>query len=215
MLSFVLICSFFTGVVYAASGDTIVYRTKTGDKYHTKTCSYLKSSIELTLQEAVNMGLTPCSRCKPPTLDSSSNSTSSNRSSTAPASNTTRSSTSGTKSTVYGSGTQFEVTIKATCSNYNHVGNEWKKEYSVAGYEIKSGDIVAFNEKDKLKIITTITELDDSSDDIGEAKTTHKVTKEDIKDGFTITQTITVTENGGRYKGNTAAWEVEYTFIRK
>lgn len=46
-----------------------VYKTKTGKKYHTSSCSYLKkSAFKLTLQEAINSGLTPCSRCNPPTL---------------------------------------------------------------------------------------------------------------------------------------------------
>lgn len=75
LLAIVLLISLSNIVVLAASGDTIVYRTKTGECYHTKSCSYLKkTSFTLTLQEAVNMGLRPCSRCHPPTLDSSSGS---------------------------------------------------------------------------------------------------------------------------------------------
>ena len=39
----------------------------TGSKYHSAGCSYLKKSDhEVTLSEAKNMGLTPCSRCNPP-----------------------------------------------------------------------------------------------------------------------------------------------------
>ena len=44
----------------------VVYRTKTGKKYHRAGCSYLKSKIETTVSEAQNMGLTPCSGCNPP-----------------------------------------------------------------------------------------------------------------------------------------------------
>lgn len=45
----------------------IVYRTKTGSKYHADGCSYLKKSkIEVTLAEAKSMGLEPCSGCNPP-----------------------------------------------------------------------------------------------------------------------------------------------------
>lgn len=44
-----------------------VYITRTGTKYHSAGCSYLKSSsIEITLDEAKADGLTPCSRCNPP-----------------------------------------------------------------------------------------------------------------------------------------------------
>lgn len=44
----------------------VVYRTRTGKKYHRSGCSYLKSKIETTVSEAQNMGLGPCSRCNPP-----------------------------------------------------------------------------------------------------------------------------------------------------
>ncbi len=43
-----------------------VYRTKTGSKYHKDGCRYLsKSKIELSKSDAISMGLTPCSVCKP------------------------------------------------------------------------------------------------------------------------------------------------------
>lgn len=49
------------------NGDTIVYRTNTGECYHRHGCSYLRRScIEITLREAVERGLRPCSRCSPP-----------------------------------------------------------------------------------------------------------------------------------------------------
>lgn len=214
LLFFIMLLNSITGIAYAASGDTIVYRTKSGEKYHTKNCSYLKSSIALSLQEAVNMGLSPCSRCKPPTLDVSPNTSSGNKKTDSSANNT-KSNTKGNASTVNSTGTQFEVTIKANCSDYNQVGNEWLTEYSISGNAIKSGSTIVLNEKDKLKIVTTITELDDSSDDVGKAKTTHTVTKKELESGFTVSQTITVTENGGRYKGKSAKWEVEYIFSRK
>jgi len=47
--------------------NTVVYGTNTGSKYHRAGCSYLKSSIEMSLGEAINRGLEPCSRCNPPT----------------------------------------------------------------------------------------------------------------------------------------------------
>lgn len=43
-----------------------VYRTRAGEKYHKEGCYYLKSKIKTTVEEATDMGLTPCSRCKPP-----------------------------------------------------------------------------------------------------------------------------------------------------
>ena len=59
-----------TAYAATAPGDTLVYRTGSGKKYHTMTCSQLngKESVELTLEEAVKAGLEPCSKCNPPTL---------------------------------------------------------------------------------------------------------------------------------------------------
>ncbi len=61
--------------VYAASGDTVVYITKTGECYHSSGCSSLKKSkIETTLQSAVDRGYRACSKCKPGSLDTTSTS---------------------------------------------------------------------------------------------------------------------------------------------
>jgi methylphosphotriester-DNA--protein-cysteine methyltransferase len=55
---------------YAASGDTTVYITKTGEKYHTERCTSVKNSkIAISLAAAVTRGFEACKRCKPPVLD--------------------------------------------------------------------------------------------------------------------------------------------------
>jgi len=52
-----------------STDNQIVYITKTGKQYHKSTCSSLrKSKIAISLKEAVSIGYTPCSRCKPPVL---------------------------------------------------------------------------------------------------------------------------------------------------
>jgi competence protein ComEC len=51
----------------AQAAKTTVYITDTGTKYHKGGCSYLKKSkIKMTLKDAKNKGLEPCSRCNPP-----------------------------------------------------------------------------------------------------------------------------------------------------
>ena len=56
---------------YAASGDTPVIITATGECYHTSGCRTLKKTrIESTMQDAVNKGLRACSVCNPGTIDS-------------------------------------------------------------------------------------------------------------------------------------------------
>ena len=43
-----------------------VYTTKTGEKYHTANCRYLKySKKEITLEQAINLGYQACTVCKP------------------------------------------------------------------------------------------------------------------------------------------------------
>lgn len=70
LMLFTLFCS----TAYAASGDTIVCVTRSGQKYHTQGCRYLKKScIEINLQDAVNGGYEPCKVCRPPVLDAVSN----------------------------------------------------------------------------------------------------------------------------------------------
>lgn len=45
----------------------IVHITKTGEKYHSAGCQYLKKSdIEISLEDAKARGLSPCSKCSPP-----------------------------------------------------------------------------------------------------------------------------------------------------
>ena len=68
-LLIILVCMIAV-VGYAAGPDTIVYVTKTGEKYHTGQCSSLKrSKITISLGDAVAKGFGPCLRCKPPVLD--------------------------------------------------------------------------------------------------------------------------------------------------
>jgi hypothetical protein len=68
LLVVILICT-LAGIVYAAGPDTIVYVTKTGDKYHTELCSSLKKSkIAISLGRAARR-YQPCKQCNPPVLD--------------------------------------------------------------------------------------------------------------------------------------------------
>ena len=45
-------------------GETMVWCSRTGKKYHnSSTCSNMKNPFEITLSEATERGLTPCSKC--------------------------------------------------------------------------------------------------------------------------------------------------------
>jgi hypothetical protein len=46
--------------------ETVVYVTKSGEKYHIADCSYLTdSAMPVSLEQAVAEGKQPCSRCHP------------------------------------------------------------------------------------------------------------------------------------------------------
>ena len=50
----------------AETKEYIVYRTRTGKKYHSYGCQYLSQScIEITLENAERRGLKPCYVCHP------------------------------------------------------------------------------------------------------------------------------------------------------
>jgi competence protein ComEC len=69
LLVIILVCV-VAGAGFAANKDVVVYITKSGEKYHTASCLFLKKSrIEISLGSAVSRGYEPCSHCKPPLLD--------------------------------------------------------------------------------------------------------------------------------------------------
>ena len=54
-------------IAIPASGDRIVYVTKTGKKYHRDGCSSLsRSKIPIKLEDAKKRGYEPCRKCNPP-----------------------------------------------------------------------------------------------------------------------------------------------------
>ncbi len=70
-----------------------VYTTKTGEKYHTKTCRYVKQSkVEIDVKKALALGYDACSVCRPSVLRSNpSNNVSPEKTTATPArSKTTR-----------------------------------------------------------------------------------------------------------------------------
>jgi hypothetical protein len=53
-----------------SNAGATVYVTATGKKYHTASCRYIrKGATPMKLKDAVKAGYSPCSVCKPPTLE--------------------------------------------------------------------------------------------------------------------------------------------------
>ena len=139
--------------VFAASGDTVVYITKTGECYHTSGCSSLKKSkIETTLEIAVAKGLRPCTKCNPGTLDEATSDVKNSKSSKASTS-TTKSKKSDTtsKSTAnasksdtskteysYVANTSTKKFHKSTCASVSKIKSENRLDYTGTREELIS-----------------------------------------------------------------------------
>lgn len=115
------------------------------------------------------------------------------------------------------------VDVDADLVYNNHVGDDWCNSYCVIyngnTYSCASGESMEiFYKLDApLEIYTYICEADDASSDVGSYSQTTSFSESDICDGNSCgwIHTVYVTENGGRYKGNTAQWDVTYTFYVK
>ncbi len=114
---------------FAAGGDTVVYITKTGEKYHSSGCSSLsKSKIETTLKNAVDKGYEPCKKCKPPKLDA----TSTSATTTAPA-------TKATAATVNNAAAPANAVVEAVEALKTYKGNT--KEFNAYTYYLNNVDL--------------------------------------------------------------------------
>ena len=132
LLAVLLLASLFLPVFASEdNGDLIVYRTATGYAYHRSSCGHLRSKIEITLREAVKLGLFPCEHCNPPIYTGPKIESSAPR----PSSSESRSSSSessigsGTKSTVRTS-TKEKSTVSKTV---DRIGN-WIVFIIVGGF---------------------------------------------------------------------------------
>ncbi len=99
--------------------------------------------------------------------------------------------------------------VSAELIENNHVGNEWATSGTISNKKINEGDSVTLSLKstDSIKIKVEAAELD-KIPDVGtgnlsiKASTITKKTTKSIK--------VIVTENRGRYSGNSAEWK--FTF---
>ena len=107
----------------------------------------------------------------------------------------------------------YRIEISSRCISNNSVGNDWIKTYTMDGETINNRfQIVApIDTKLRKTIKVKITERD-SIPDIAYGEINFY-----LKDGEIKKSTITVTEKNGRYRGNTALWEIEVSvkFIKK
>ncbi len=102
------------------------------------------------------------------------------------------------------------------CVQNNHVGNEWGFGSTVNKKELSEGDSIEISTTSKGKItIISIAEEQDKYPDYGDNTLTVSVSKLKANKDTTYTSNVTVTENRGRYSGNTAVWKFTYVVKRK
>ena len=98
----------------------------------------------------------------------------------------------------------YRIDISADCLQNNSVGKDWFFDYTTDGENIYSGQKISVPiDLKEFTIDAVITEEDESSD-TAEAKIILDLTETEP----TATVRMTVTEDGGAYRGNTAVWEI-------
>ena len=110
------------------------------------------------------------------------------------------------------------VEVTAKCISKNHVGSAWSKECycdEVALPEDEETTSIVYVVSEEPVIVRAILTEHDRNPDVGTKTMQYIPTEKDLKEGFTITQEITVRENSGNYKGSAAVWNVIYTFTPK
>lgn len=106
---------------------------------------------------------------------------------------------------------KYKVTINTTMDYNNSVGNDWSYSYSFNSSTIRSGDTVSLYNGQTITLEASATE-DDKSPDRGYASGKYTIYKSDLENGFYCTLSFTVTEDKGRYAGNSAGFTVKFTF---
>ena len=102
------------------------------------------------------------------------------------------------------------------CVQNNHVGNEWGFGSTVNKKELSEGDTIEISTTSTGKItIISIAEEQDKYPDYGSKTLAVSVSKLKANKDTTYTSNVTVTENRGRYSGNTAVWKFTYVVKRK
>ncbi len=115
----------------------------------------------------------------------------------------------------------LNVTVTAELLSNDKVGSDWVIVHTIneqvffkdTNTAKKPGtDSVMVMDGGKLCIKTEVTEEDKDISDYAIVETERIISSSDLKNGFTIVVEVTVVENGGRYSGRTAVWEITYEF---
>ena len=104
----------------------------------------------------------------------------------------------------------LKVSGTARCVAKNHVGNSWGKQLNLNGDPVNGTGRVTVENGDYITVEWEIWE-NDKNPDWGHYFERIEITPEIMTKGCKIEATVWVTENGGRYSGNSAEWAVTIT----
>lgn len=105
---------------------------------------------------------------------------------------------------------KFRITWNAQLVDSNHVGSNWSKLFEVNDEAFSSGSVITLDPDSQFTIRLTIQENDSNPDtDFYFARITYS--KELCENGYSVSETLYVRENGGRYSGNVAEWTISIT----
>jgi uncharacterized protein YjdB len=114
------------------------------------------------------------------------------------------------KVTVFPSPQKFRITWSAQLIDSNHVGSNWSKSFEVNDETFSSGSIITVAPDSEFTIRLTIQD-NDSNPDTGYYFERFAYSIDLCTNGYTVTETVYVKENGGRYSGNRAEWKITVT----
>ena len=105
---------------------------------------------------------------------------------------------------------KFRIKWSAKLVDSNHVGNNWSKTFEVNDEVFSSGSVITVDPDSQFTVCLTIQENDSKPDtDYYFARITYS--EELCENGCEISETLYVTENAGRYSGNSAEWNITIT----
>lgn len=103
--------------------------------------------------------------------------------------------------------------VSAELIENNSVGNEWAIGASVNGKELEEGSTVTLSMKPSGTLkLEVLAEEQDKIPDYGSKGTTVKLSS--FAKSTSKTLAVVVTENRGRYSGNTATWEFTFKITK-
>ncbi|MCK5028792.1 MAG: hypothetical protein KAR57_04105 [Bacteroidales bacterium] len=110
----------------------------------------------------------------------------------------------------------IEVQLVSISNIYNNsVGNEWSHNVTVNKKALTKYKNLSFKltETNTLSIKVSCSEYDEKYSDNSSNIKIIDLSKIDLSNEYLFTIEVTVTENGGRYKGNTAKWKYKFKII--